>query len=93
MLLLAVVYTAGSAVSGVTVVVSSVVAGAGCAPRVWLRVTAVVCMLLYVQKKVETTWEGGNTTERSVRNRMCTSVVLAMRAEREQKMIDRKSVV
>lgn len=87
MLLLAVVYTAGSAVSGVTVVVSSVVAGAGCAPRVWLRVTAVVCMLLYVQKKVETAWEGGNTTERSVGNRTCTSVVLAMRAEREQKMI------
>ena len=86
MLLLAVVYTAGSAVSGVTVVVS-VVAGAGCAPRVWLRVTAVVCMLLYVQKKVETAWEGGNTTERSVGNRTCTSVVLAMRAEREQKMI------
>ena len=51
MLLLAVVYKAGLAVSGVTVVVSLVVAGTGCLPWVWLHVTAVVCMLLYVQKK------------------------------------------
>ena len=87
MVLLPVVYKAGLVVLGVMVVVSSVVVGAGCVPRVWLRMMAIVCMLLHVQKKVETTWEGGNTTERSVGNRTCTSIVLTMRAEREQKMI------
>ena len=42
---------------------------------------------MFFVSKLETAWEGGNTAERSVGNRTCTSVVLATRAEREQKMI------